>query len=62
MFEAYEDVVTVDDVCSMLAVGKNGAYRLLREGKLHGMKIGRIWRISKESVIEYISHNTEKYQ
>lgn len=61
MFEAYEDVVTIDDVCSMLAVGKNGAYRLLREGKLHGFKIGRKWRISRESVIEYISHNTEKY-
>lgn len=62
MFDAYEDVVTIDDVCSMLAVGKNGAYQLLREGKLHGFKIGRKWRISRESVIEYISHNTEKYQ
>lgn len=62
MFDAYEDVVTIDDVCSMLAIGKNGAYRLLREGKLHGFKIGRIWKISRNSVIDYINQNTKPYK
>lgn len=35
MFETYEDMVTIDDVCQMLNIGKNNAYRLLKEGKLH---------------------------
>ncbi|MCD8122168.1 MAG: helix-turn-helix domain-containing protein [Clostridiales bacterium] len=61
MFEAYEDVVTIENVCGMLNIGKNKAYSLLSKGELHGFKIGRIWKISKKSVIEYIEHNTEKY-
>lgn len=39
MFETYEDMVTIDDVCQMLNIGKNNAYRLLKEGKLHAFKI-----------------------
>ena len=33
---------------------KNNAYRLLKEGKFHAFKIGRIWKISRQSVIEYV--------
>lgn len=61
MFELYEDIVTIEDVCQMLNIGKNNAYRLLKEGKLHGFKIGRIWKISKNSVIDYIAVNTKAY-
>lgn len=61
MFETYEDIVMVEDVCQMLNIGKNNAYRLLKEGKLHAFKIGRIWKISKSSVVEYVRHNTKKY-
>lgn len=61
MFEQYEDMVTIDDVCQMLNIGKNGAYRLLKEGKLHAFKIGRIWKISKFSVMEYVTSNTQSY-
>jgi len=61
MFEQYEDMVTIDDVCQMLNIGKNSAYRLLKEGKLHAFKIGRIWKISKFSVMEYVTSNTKSY-
>lgn len=61
MFEQYEDMVTIDDVCQMLNIGKNNAYRLLKEGKLHAFKIGRIWKISKNSVMEYVASNTRAY-
>ncbi|MCC8046802.1 MAG: helix-turn-helix domain-containing protein [Clostridiales bacterium] len=62
MFDAYEDVVKIEDVCEMLNIGKNKAYSLLMKGELHGFKIGRIWKISKKSIIEYIEHNTKQYQ
>ncbi len=61
MFEAYDDMVTIDDVCDILHIGKNAAYRLLKEDKLHAFKIGRIWKISKESLIEYVRKNTKVY-
>ena len=61
MFNEYEDMITIEDVCSMLNIGKNNAYRLLKEGKIHAFKIGRIWKITKESVEQYIRLNTPLY-
>ena len=62
MFETYEDMVTIDDVCQMLNIRKKTMHTvLLKEGKLHAFKIGRIWKISRQSVIEYVNHNIRLY-
>jgi len=54
MFTHYEAIVTVYDVCDMLLIGKNRVYELLESGELKGFKIGRVWKIPRESVEEYI--------
>ena len=54
-----EDLFTVreiKDISQRLSVA-----RLLKEGKLHAFKIGRIWKISRQSVIEYVNHNIRLY-
>ena len=48
-------LITVEEVCESLMIGKNAAYRLLGEGKLKGFRIGRIWKIPRESLIEFIN-------
>lgn len=47
-------LITVDDVCETLMIGKNAAYRLLAEGKLKGFRLGRIWKIPRGSLNTYI--------
>ncbi|MBE6906981.1 MAG: helix-turn-helix domain-containing protein [Ruminococcaceae bacterium] len=54
MFNDFDDVLTVEDLCEALKIGKNAAYRLLNEGKVKGFRIGRIWKISKSSLESYI--------
>lgn len=54
MFNDFDDVLTVEELCEALKIGKNAAYRLLNEGKVKGFRIGRIWKISKQSLEEYI--------
>ena len=54
MFEGYNDMVTVEELCYMLRIGRNKAYGLLRSGKVNCFKDGRLWMIPKEAVIEYI--------
>ena len=61
MFQDYDEVVTIEDVCAMLKIGKNNAYRLVKEDKLHGWKIGRTWKIARQSVSDYIKANTRTY-
>ena len=51
MFSEYPDILTVEEA---LRIGYNAAYELLRSGKLRAYKNGRVWRIPKESLKEYI--------
>lgn len=48
-------VLTAAEVMDILGVGKNTVYRLLKSGKLHGVRIGRSWRISVDQLTEFIS-------
>lgn len=55
MFQnSYEDMVTIDELCEMLAIGRNTAYSLLKTGAVKAFKIGRIWKIPREAVSEYV--------
>lgn len=57
MFEDYNDIVTVDELCYMLRIGRNKAYQLLRSGRIGAFRDGRLWMIPNEAVIEYIMKN-----
>jgi len=57
MFEEYSDVLTVEEACEALRIGYNAIYDLLGSGKLKGYRNGRVWRIPKELVKQYILEN-----
>ena len=50
----YVDLITIDELCSLLMIGRTTAYKLLRSGDLKAFKIGKVWKISKASVECYI--------
>lgn len=54
MFEDYPDLVSIDELCEMLFIGRNVAYELLRRKKIKAFRIGRLWKIPKRSVEAYI--------
>lgn len=54
MLNNYEDILTVPDVAQILYIGKNRVYELLDNGDLKGFRIGRVWKIPKEALLEYI--------
>ena len=58
MFNSYDDLITIDDLCDMLAIGKNTAYHLLNTNQIHAFRIGRIWKIPREAVSEYVLRNS----
>ena len=50
----YSDILSVREVQEILGgVSRQLVYRLLKQGKLNGRKIGREYRILKVSVINY---------
>lgn len=54
MFDQYEDILSVVDVADALCIGKNRVYDLLTQKKLKGFQIGHVWKIPRESVINYV--------
>ena len=49
-----EDVLTVREMMDMLAIGKNTAYKLIREGKVKSFRLGNSYKVLRKSVVEYI--------
>ena len=54
LFKEYNDVVTVDDVCQMLHIGRSMAYKLLGDGTIKTIKIGKRFIIPKQSIIDFL--------
>ena len=54
MFENLADILSVEEVCEALRIGANQTYDLLSSGKLKGFKQGRVWKIPRQALIEYI--------
>ena len=54
MLEEYADILTAEEACEALRIGYNAMYELLNSGKLKGYRNGRVWRIPKVAVQEYI--------
>ena len=54
MFDHYNDLVSVEDLCEMLSIGKNSAYQLLSSGEIKCFRHRRVWKIPRDAVTEYI--------
>lgn len=54
MLDKYDDIMSVDDLCEAIHIGKNTAYNLLRTKQIKHRVIGRIYKIPKKYLIEYM--------
>ena len=60
MLNKYLDVLTVKETREILRIGMNSMYTILQSGELKSIKIGRIYKIKKENVIEYINRKSKE--
>lgn len=59
MLENWDDFLTVEELCEILKIGRNAAYTLLNSGELKALRNGRVWRVPKQAVIEYVKRQTD---
>lgn len=50
-------VLHVKELAEVLSISQNTAYALLRSGQIRSIRTGRIYRIPKDALIEYLSKN-----
>ena len=56
--EEFSDLITIDELCELLSIGRNYAYSLLNSGEVKAFRIGRIWKIPRGAVWEYIKRKS----
>ena len=54
VFQGYPDVLDVKQVGELLNISTKTVYRLLNEGTLDSLKVGRAYKIPKLYVLQYI--------
>ena len=48
-------VITVDGLMTILHIGRNTAYDLVRAGKIRSVRVGKQIRIPREAVIQFLA-------
>lgn len=54
MLNGYDDVLEIKDLCAILKIGRKTAYKLLQDGDIPYRRIGRVYKIPKDALIQYL--------
>ena len=52
------DLVSIEELCQRLMIGKNMAFPLLKTNEIAAFRIGRSWKIPLKSLNDYIAKNS----
>ena len=55
----FSPLITIDELCELLMIGRNAAYKLLTTDKIKSFRIGRVWKIPRDSVQTYIKEQSK---
>ena len=55
MLENYNDVLQIKDIMDILEIGRNSAYKLISNGSIKSLRIGRNIRIPKIYLLDYLT-------
>ena len=54
MLKSYPDILNIHELCEVLAISTKTGYRLLKNGDISSLKIGRAYRIPKAHLLAYL--------
>ena len=56
------ELITVEEMCDLLHIGKNKAYKLLDSGEVPCFRMCRTWKIPRGGIDVYIQRQCEEFQ
>lgn len=54
MLKNYPDIMNINELCEVLCISTKTGYRLLRDGDISCLKVGRTYRIPKAHLLSYL--------
>ncbi len=58
MLDNYSDIITIDELTKICRIGRNTAYKLVRNNVIKHIRIGRKILIPKKYLIDFLQSNT----
>ncbi len=59
MSKQMPDVMTLNEVADYLRIPRSTVYKLVREGRIPGQKVGRQWRFHRSIVEQWLGDGSE---
>ena len=53
--EIENEYLTLLEVQQLLYIGRNTVYKLVNSGELPAFRVGKLWRVSRQALLEYAS-------
>ena len=60
LFRQYDDILDLKQFMEYINVGRTTAYKLLQSGEIEIFRIGKVYKIPRKSVDEYIEKKRHK--
>lgn len=54
LYNDSNDLITIEELCDILRIGRNAAYKLLNSKELKAFRIGKVWKIPRAALNDYI--------
>ena len=58
-FDSMPLVLSVDDICDTLAIGRTKGYELINSGRIPAIRIGNHFRIPREEFIKFVKQGAQ---
>ena len=55
-------VLSLDDICECLSIGRHAASTLLNNGDIEAFRVGHVWKIPYISYKEFVNRSRKKNQ
>lgn len=53
-FESLPPILTVMEMASVLRIGRNAAYQLVKNGNIQSIRVGRSIRIPRKALMQFV--------
>ena len=54
-----EKILTIEDIQTILRIGRNQAYKLVAEKKIRAFRTGKTWKITESALEDYINSSED---
>jgi excisionase family DNA binding protein len=54
------EVLTLEQVAQLLRLHSSTIYRMAKRGEIPGVKVGRVWRFSKDALDKWLNHGVRR--